>query len=268
MGKTLFLGCSHTIGYNATVTDKTNIWLENNYAEIYSKIFDKEVIVMALAGASNRLFPKFLAYALQNFNDIEEVYIQSTYWNRFPIAINPSLDEKTILPIDFFIRKQDSNNKKIFRFSIDIRHEKGYMENYSKPLPPDWTNFPYIKYTQPWVAEPDTRRSSFLYFRMWHHSNTHLEQEDYFSYIALCDMLCTYNNIPLYVWNINNRCFIPKETKNFYTNLKSTKFSTIDAENFLKLKKIKIDTTDGEHYTTDVHKAIAQYYIPFLKETT
>ena len=37
-------------------------------------------------------------------------------------------------------------------------------------------------------------------------------------------------------------------------------------ENYLK-KYVDIEKVDGEHYSTNVHKAIAQRYIPYIKET-
>ena len=68
----------------------------------------------------------------------------------------------------------------------------------------------------------------------------------------------------MYIWNINDRCYIPKETKNYYTEL-DAKIASIDAVNYLK-QHIKINTVDGEHYSTDVHRAIAERYIPYIKE--
>lgn len=266
MGKTLFIGCSHTMGYSSLADQSANVWQENNYAELYSRLNNKEVIVMASAGAGNRAFPRFLAHAFKQHSDIDEVYIQSTYWGRFPVVINPDLNEKNIFPLDFFIEKEPKIDK-VERYSISLSVDNKYLEHYIKPHPDDWDRFPYIKDTIPWVAEPDARRSSHMYFRMWHHSNTHLEQEDFFTNIAMCDMLCTYNNVPLYVWNINSRCYLPKETKDFYTELKSAKIANVDAETFLKNKNITVDTIDGEHYTTEVHKNIAHNYIPYIKET-
>lgn len=101
---------------------------------------------------------------------------------------------------------------------------------------------------------------------MWHHSNTHLEQEDFFTYIAMCDMICKNNNVPLHVWNINDRCYLPKETKNFYTDLTSTNIAQVSAEEYLK-NYMEIDTIDGEHYSVNVHDAIANRYIPYIKDT-
>jgi hypothetical protein len=271
MPRSLFIGCSHTMGYQGFETllggrikDPPHVWGDNNYAEKYSKSQNKNVVIMASAGTGNPVFPRFLAYALKKYDDIDEVFIQSTYWGRFPVVINPDLDEKKIFPLDFFIKKEHCDSK-IDRYSISLSVDGKYLEHYIKPEPQDYEIMPYIQETSPWKYEPDTRRSSHMYMQMWHHSNTHLVQEEYFRTIALCDMLCSYKNIPLYVWNINERCYIPHETKNYYIDLKSTKFATIDAVSFLKNKKINVDKIDGEHYSHTVHEAIAREYIPFLK---
>jgi hypothetical protein len=265
MSKTLFIGCSHSMGYNGNIElEGPNVWQENNYAEIYSKIYDKEVVIMASAGAGNRTYPRFLANALELYNDIDSVFIQSTYWGRFPVAINPDLNDEKIFPKDFFL-DENFKSEKIHRYSISLSVENKYLETFLKPEPSDYDIFPYHPDTEVWKAEPDVRRSSHMYIRMWHHSNTHLEQEDYFTSITMCDMLCTYNNIPLYVWNINDRCYLPKETLSYYTKLKSTKIANINAIDYLK-KNYSIDTVDGEHYSTNVHRAIAERYIPYIKE--
>ena len=65
--------------------------------------------------------------------------------------------------------------------------------------------------------------------------------------------------------SISNRCFIPQETANYYTQLNKTKFATQNAETFFNKK---FETLDGEHYTEEVHKQIAEKYIPMLKELT
>ena len=265
MGRTLFVGCSHTMGYREDAPkDQPNVWRDNNYAEIYSQINDKKVVITASAGVGNRAYPRFLSYAFEKYNDIEEVFIQSTYWGRFPIAINPDLDAHSIFSKEFFIDKNFCSEN-IDRFSIALSPNNKYLETYLKPWSSDYDDFPYMKNTKVWETEPDIRRTSHLYMQMWHYSNTHLEQEDYFTYMTMCDMLCTKNNANMYIWNINPRCFIPKQTKDYYTVLNKTKIAPIDAENYLK-KYIKIDTVDGEHYSTDVHNAIAKRYIPYVKE--
>ena len=102
--------------------------------------------------------------------------------------------------------------------------------------------------------------------QMWHNSNTHLVQEDYFTYMTMCDMLCEKNNASMYIWNINDRCYIPKETKDYYTKL-AIQIASVDAENYPK-KYIKIDTVDGEHYPNKCASGYCQRYIPIHKGNT
>lgn len=265
MGKTLFIGCSHSMGYvDYNINTPCNIWQENNYAEIYSKLFNKDVIIMASAGCGNRAYPNFLAHALKEHDDIEEVYIQSTYWGRFPIAINPDLNEKSIFPLDFFIEK-DFASKRLTRYSIGLVQRDRYLEQYLKVESEHLDSFPYLVDTTP-VLQPDIRHSPYIYVQMWHYNQTHLEQQDYIKDITLCDLLCRTKNIPLTVWNINDRCFIPKEVDGYYTSLTNTKFADIDAISFLG-KHLEKDKIDSEHYSYNVHEKIAKEYIPYLKET-
>lgn len=267
--RTLFVGCSHTMGYcNTNLNQPVNVWQENNYAEIYSKIHNKKCVIMASAGTGNRAYPRFLAHAFNKYDDIDEVFLQSTYWGRFPVVINPDLDYKKIFPIDFFLQK-DLSGDLIDRWSISLSVKNKYLEHFIKAQPEDWAMFPYLRDTAPWISEPDPRRSSHLYFQMWHYQNTHLEQEDYMKDIAVCDMICANNNVPMYVWNINNKCFIPKETLNFFTKLSKTYIAKFDCETYLEsigYKNIKKEKVDDEHYNYRAHELIAEKYIPYIKE--
>jgi hypothetical protein len=266
MGKTLFIGCSHSMGYNDfNLNTPTNTWQENNYAEIYSQINNKEVIVMASAGCGNRVFPNFLAYALKNHNDIDEVFVQSTYWGRFPVAINPDLNEQEIFPLDFFIEKEPKMHENVQHYSLGLSQQGKYLEQYLKPEVDDYDKMPYIKDTIPFRSEPDIRRSSKAYIQMWHYNQTHLEQQDYMKDMTFIDMLCNDKQIPVYLWNINNRCFIPKELNGFYTNLKQTNIANTDAISFLG-SHLETEKVDSEHYNYHVHKLIAEKYIPYIRE--
>ena len=265
MSRTLFLGCSHTMGYrDFDEDDEPNVWLENNYAEIYSDHRDKKVVIMASAGAGNREVVNFLAHAFKVYNDIDKVFIQSTYWNRFPIAINPDLDVENIYDLDHFIEK-DFSSHNIDRWSLGLVQER-HAQVYMRPLPIDYET-PYIKETSP-GAWPNLQRSSFIYVKMYHYLFTHLAQQDYFRDIFMCDSLCSDNNAELYLWNINERCYIPKETENFYGKLKSTKIAPVDARRYIKDKHqldIENEKVDTEHYNVKSHTMIADKYIPFLE---
>lgn len=264
MGRKLFVGCSHTMGYiNPEEQDADfYVWQSNNYAEHIANSSETPVVIMASSGAGNREFVNFIAHAFKLYKDIDEVFVQSTYWGRHPLAINPDLDEKKIFPLDFFI---EQNN--VDRYSIGIVQQDKYLQAYSKAEPDDFIKTPYLLQTSP-ANQPSTRHSSYMYMQTYHYSLTHLAQQDYFRDMLLCDTLCSNNNAKLYVWNINPRCFIPKEAGNFYTELKNTTFTDVDARTYLK-NTIDVDIedhkADSEHYNEYAHKLIATHYIPYLR---
>lgn len=265
MSRTLFIGDSHTMGYVETLDNSFKIWQSNNYAEIYARENNKQVVIAASSGCGNREYVNFLAYALKKYNDIDEVFIQSTYWGRFPIAINPTLNEKEILPLDFYMQDEESNDL-IDRFSLGLVQRDNYMQIYLKPSAEDF-DIEYIRNTSP-SLQPSVRHSSYMYIKMYHYLQTHLEQQDYFKDIFMCDTLCHFKNIKLHLWNINERCFIPPETFNFYSDLKATIITDIDARAHLySTLNVDIDNekADLEHYNYNSHDLIAKHFIPYLR---
>lgn len=268
MGRVLFVGCSHTMGYidPGIVGSPFHIWQKNNYAEIFAKEHQRQTVIMASSGAGNREYVNFVADAFKRYDDIDEVYIQSTYWGRFPLAINPDLDEKKIFPLDFFL-SHDHKDPLVHRYSIGMVQRGDHMMAYCKPKDTDIDRNPYILHTSP-QNQPNLNTSSYMYIQMWHYSQTHLAQQDYFKDMLLLDTLCTRNNAKMYVWNINNRCYIPKEIKNFYTELQSTTVTDVDAITYLKKfsdKDLEKEKVDSEHYNEYVHRLICDHYIPYLQ---
>jgi hypothetical protein len=267
MSKILFIGDSHSMGYKDQNLDSNFcIWQENNYAEIYAKRNNKQVVIMAAGGLGNREYVNFLAHALNTHNDISEVFIQSTYWGRFALAINPDLNEKAIFPLDFFIDQHESSEL-ITRYALGFVQQDRYLQAYAKPFAQDYDNSPYNKKTSHTV-QPSIRHLPYLYVQMYHYLQTHLEQQDYFRDMLLCDTLCRRKNIKMHLWNINDRCFIPKETTNFYAPLENTSVTDIDALSFIKQfskKDLETEKVDSEHYNEYVHQLIAEHYIPYLQ---
>lgn len=269
MSRILFVGDSHSMGYiDPNPIDESSpfyTWQSNNYAEIYSKLNNKKSVIMASSGCGNREYVNFIANAFKNYNDIDEVFVQSTYWGRFPLAINPDLNETEIFPLNFFLDKNDCDEL-IDRYSIGLVQKKRYLQNYTKPEGIDFDT-PYVKETSP-NNVPSLRHSSFMYVQLYHYLQTHLAQQDYFRDILLCDTLCAHNNAKMYLWNFNQRCFIPKETENFYSQLRSTTITDIDAMSYIKQftdKQLEYEKVDSEHYNDYVHTLIAEYFIPHLK---
>ena len=92
MSRTLFIGDSHTMGYHSDLNKygagSFSQWNDNNYAEIYSELNDKPVIIYALSGASNRLYTDWLKSMFEKYDDIDEVFISLAAFNRFIIAFD------------------------------------------------------------------------------------------------------------------------------------------------------------------------------------
>ena len=83
---------------------------------------------------------------------------QSTYWGRFPIAINPDLDEQTIFPKEFFIDKNICEGN-IDRFSIVLSQIKNIWKLILKIWAHDYDDFPYMKDTKVWEKSPTSQES-------------------------------------------------------------------------------------------------------------
>ena len=270
MGRKLFIGCSHSMGY-IDPDDRPNfgpfhIWQGNNYAEIYAEEHKEQTVIMASAGCGVREYVNFLAQAFRMYDDIDEVFIQSTYWGRFALAINPDLNEKSTFPLDFFL-STDAKTEFVHRYSMGMVQQGKYLLAYNSPKAADYNRNPYLRTTSP-MNQPSINQSSFMYIKMWHYLQTHLEQQDYFKDIFICDTLCTANNAKMYLWNVNNRQHIPKETDSFYSKLQSTTIADVDAISYVSQftdKTLEEEKVDSEHYTSYVHNLIATHYIPYLR---
>lgn len=270
MGRKLFVGCSHTMGYvdpeERGGLNRFHIWQAHNYAEMYAKQQSAKTVIYASSGCGNREYVNFVADAFKKYDDIDEVFVQSTYWGRFPLSINPNLDEKQIFPLDFFF-SEDKKEELIERYSIGMVQPGGHMLAYSKARPEDYDRNQYITATSP-NNQPSLNQSSYMYIQMWHYCQTHLEQQDYFRDMLLLDTLCERNGAKLHIWNINDRCFIPQQVNDFYSKLKSTVVADVDALTYLKQftdRDLEIEKVDSEHYNTYVHNLIAEHYIPYLR---
>lgn len=270
MGRKLFVGCSHTMGYIDPELHfgrgPFHIWQDNNYAEEFANLNYEKTVIYASSGCGNREYVNFVADAFHKYNDIDEVFVQSTYWGRFPLVINPDLDETKIFPLDFFYSK-DHSDELIDRYSIGMVQQNKYLMAYAKPKPEDYERNKYIVTTNP-NNQPSLNQSSYMYMQMWHYCQTPLAQQDYLKDIFMLDTLCTRNNAKMYLWNINDRCYIPKETKDFYLELQSTTITDIDAISYLKNfsnKDLEKEKVDSEHYNKYVHTLIAKHYIPYLR---
>ena len=79
MSRTLFIGDSHTVGYQ-TIEGKVgpgsySFWNDNNYCEQYSNLHKKPVVIYAQPAALNSLYKNLLKKSNAKQHDKDELYI-------------------------------------------------------------------------------------------------------------------------------------------------------------------------------------------------
>tara|TARA_B100000212_G_scaffold118508_1_gene88529 strand:- start:897 stop:1724 length:828 start_codon:yes stop_codon:yes gene_type:complete len=269
MTKTLFLGDSHSHGYYE-MGGQINAWHSNNYAEIYARENNKQTIIYSAPGACNRKYPIWLKAMLERYDDIDEVFIQSTYWNRFLMACSRNQDVGDGIKADHFIDDQQEKDELIHRY-CDHRITDDYVELTEKPRSTVYEEFKGFQF---YDGKDDYNfaplNEKYAYSKLWHELVTHLQYKDYCIDLFAIDTMLRKRNIKWYLWSINNRVFVPKHI-DFFEKLSCIKADK-SAEAFLKEKfEMDIETDkyrlDSEHYIKEVHLKIAKDYFGYIKSS-
>lgn len=268
MSRTLFIGDSHSTGYYEK-DGELLFWQDNNYAEIYSKLNNKPVVIYAQPGGCNKKYPVWLRAMLEQYHDIDEVFVQSTYWNRYLMACSRQLDIGDGIKANHFSDGPISDTN-IDRWT-DHRVTEDYMELVEQCRPELFEQFKGFNYDdRNTTADWGPFNERYAYTKLWHESVTHLQYREFCGDLYIIDNLCNDYGVNWHLWSINNRVFMPKEHE-FFGPLKRCTRSDISAEGYIENKyKFNIEdrTSDGEHYLYDTHDIIAKDYIPHLKSLT
>lgn len=265
MSRTLFIGDSHSAGYAINNRSEAEYWTDNNYAQIYSINKNIESVIYALPGGSNKKYPVWISYLLDHY-DVDKIFIQSTYWNRSIVATSPDYGEH--LRKDHFVKRFDDFKDGMIHRYTDMFFNEDHFELMFGTYHNIWTDFEGFKFDfdNPHAHEFIFEKS-YKYTKMWHEEFTHLQLRQYLSDLIVIDHMVMDQNIPVYVWNINNRVHMPNN-RNLFGDFRNIKFAPKSAESFLyennnmNIEKMQID---GEHYNKEVHTAIAEKYLPYLE---
>lgn len=270
MSKTIFIGCSHSHGY-ANTSRGLEGWGENNYAELYADEYNKEVVIYSQPGASNRKYPSWVKLMLDHYADIDEIFVQATYLNRFLVNVANNLDGGLDHQrLDIFSRKMHCSEL-IDRYSDDTVSDEYMLMEYNEKLPSSEFNERYngVKINEIGHADRDFwKKSSYAYVKLYHELLTPLQYREYCLDLLAIDTMCTKRNIKWYIWNINDRTIIPNNI-DLYTNLSCIR-APMSAQAYIKTYfdiDIEDHKIDGEHYNTEMHKLIATNYIKYLTKT-
>jgi hypothetical protein len=270
MGRTLFIGDSHTMGYKS-VLDKKGLgsftqWNDNNYAEVYGELNNKPVVIYALSGATNRLYTDWLKSMFETYDDIDEVFICLAAFNRFIIALDDLGNEES-LPVDWFRFKVDGSTENIHRYMDGIVRDKT-MQLLNKSTFKDYDNHPGIEFSgENGLITPNLRKHSYMQVKLFFELNTFIEKREFLNSVYTWDNICKDNNAQLHLFNFTNRLKFPSKF-DYYGKLKNTKIANKTIETFLG--NLGIDhknylIEDNEHYNREYHELVAKNYIPWLK---
>lgn len=264
----LFVGCSHSSGYQTDVNEKVSLWNSNCYPQIYSQLFDKEVVIYAEAGVGNYMYPNWVKNVLDR-HDIEKVVIQSTYWNRYHLMINQNLDYGFgVHTSDYFIDESEPRDEKIIRYT-DFFIRENTLQFYTK-----MDMFQQFRGIDIAVNDGKSNRNirdvlgelrdnDYSYTKTWFELITPLAYTGFIKDFMIIDRLCEKANIPCYVWRINDRIEMPEQL-DFYMPFTNTIFEHQSAEEWIEDRydlDISKETIDGEHYNDKVHEIIAKDYL-------
>lgn len=257
--KSIFVGDSHSCGYKNGFPPR--IWQDNNYAEIYSEINQKPVAVYAMQGVCNQKYVTFIKTLLDHYDDVDEIFIQFTYWTRFLLATNTSdkpfvtefetnhfvKDLQTHGLVDRWTDRQDIETDELHtEYNMHVKSEH------------------YEMFKGRYMGGPE-ENENFHYTNLWHKQLTHLEYRQVCGDLFIIDRLCQQRNIAWYLFRMNERVHMPDNFNYFgpLTNYKSD--NKMHVEQWLNddVEKYKIDE---EHYNYDFHHKLAKDYIPYLKE--
>ncbi len=273
MPRSLFLGDSHTCGYDTLPGQigpgSFKVWQENNYAELYAKENNKNVIVYAMPGSNNRAYADWLGSMFKKYNDIDEVFILLSSLNRFMLAHNEKLLSDTV-PIDQFTHYEGQSEDGLSERYLDASISGDYFQLNQKPIDIDYKKFPGVQFSyEEGLTEPDIRKSTYMEIKTFFELNTHLEQRDFFKDVYTWDNMCADRNIPVYIFQMRERLQFPQEL-DFYGKLKVTKVSEHSVERYFRKKNINPDkyhTDDKEHYDKQFHQLIATKFLNHLTKT-
>ena len=106
------IGCSHTSGYHVddmpeAKEDMTQEhwpysgkWNNNNWAEHYINSKDADGVIFANPQNGWWTYSEWLSHLFKTYDDIKEVVVQMTYWNRFRLSIQFPTHYENIVPLD------------------------------------------------------------------------------------------------------------------------------------------------------------------------
>lgn len=273
------LGCSHTCGYHVKDMPEDKVldintwpfsgkWNDNNWAEFYINNKDADGVIFANSSNGWWEYSEWLSHLFKTYDDIKEVVVQNTYWNRFRLSMMDPPDYENMVPLDELYH---------------LEHKKGNIDLWLKRIhneKRDVFDIPFQCYPQDYsdrlhfnvkfnprfmVDEPDLRAEPFMKVKTWMEIMSLKAQREWFKEIYIIQELCRNNGAKVKLFGLNSWTWIPKEMNKEFFDFNYIQVAKTTVEDwFLQQKDINVGnhTVDGEHFNEMIHKMIATEYLP------
>ena len=274
------IGCSHTSGYHVgdmpeAKEDMTQEhwpysgkWNNNNWAEHYINSKDADGVIFANPQNGWWTYSEWLSHLFKTYDDIEEVVVQMTYWNRFRLSIQFPTHYENIVPLDATYIKELTKGRidcwypanQTLDGSVNDIPMQVWPMDFQKEVPFKSVYDPDFK-----LAKPDLRNEPYMTVKTWMEVMSLKAQREWFKEIYIIQELCRNNGAKVKLFGINSWTWIPKEMNKEFFDFDYIQVAKTTVEDwFLQQKDINVGnyTVDGEHFDEMIHKMIATEYLP------
>lgn len=203
----------------------------------------------------------------KKYNDIDEVIIQQTYWNRFRFGYSTPNFYENLIPLEAHMRLEETKER-IDCYNISMWNDTLKSCDVGRiTVAGDYAIPPVIGMTfDPFdVHEPNLQTDGYQRVKANYELMTVVSQREFFKEVYLWNTLCKENNAQLKIFAMNENTWIPKDL-NIIGNCNHSVVASKTVEQFLQTKgNLETFYIDDEHYNNDAHKLIAEEFVPNIK---
>ena len=265
--RTAVIGCSHSAGYQFPPPDGIHDrWNDNNWAEIYINNQDKDGVIFACPGRGWYDYSERLAYLFKKYNDIDEVIVQQTYWNRFRFGFSTPCFYENIIPLDAHMMQEETKGN-IDCYNIAMwNDELKSFDGGRITLAGDYAIQPTVsmKFDPFDLIEPNLQQEGYQRLKSWYEVMTVVNQRQFFKEVYLWNTMCKENNAVLKIFAMNDQTWLPKDL-NMIGNIQADVSEKTVLQFLLTKGKLEEFVVDDEHFNLEAHTLIANEYIPNMK---
>lgn len=265
--RTAVIGCSHSAGYQFPPPDGIHDrWNDNNWAEIYINNQNKDGAIFACPGRGWYDYSERLAYLFKKYNDIDEVIVQQTYWNRFRFGFSTPCFYENIIPLDAHMMQEETKGN-IDCYNIAMwNDELKSFDGGRITLAGDYAIQPTVsmKFDPFDLIEPNLQQEGYQRLKSWYEVMTVVNQRQFFKEVYLWNTMCKENNAVLKIFAMNDQTWLPKDL-NMIGNIQADVSEKTVLQFLLTKGELEEFVVDDEHFNLEAHTLIANEYIPNMK---